>query len=134
MVPRYRVIECTAYCSCGQCCCWEWGLKLPGPYYVGLAPSWFPLRVRRRVKGYVNSSMPLFAKYWTSTVQVGGPYKGLTANGKFPAQSRPPILSLMSLQQYERIPARVLLFPWRLLPKAGTIAADVVHFPFGTRG
>ncbi|CAI7893532.1 unnamed protein product [Closterium sp. NIES-54] len=61
MAPYRRVIECTAYCSCGYCCKWEWGLKLPGSFYVGVVPGWMPLRIKRRKKGWVDSPIPLFA-------------------------------------------------------------------------
>eukprot|EP00270_Netrium_digitus_P018495 TRINITY_DN7054_c0_g1_i2.p1 TRINITY_DN7054_c0_g1~~TRINITY_DN7054_c0_g1_i2.p1 ORF type:complete len:165 (-),score=20.23 TRINITY_DN7054_c0_g1_i2:239-733(-) len=74
-----------------------------------------------------------YCRYWTDTSLLGVPYIGLTANGNYPSQARPPILSPLSLSQYRKIPGRVLLFPWRLLPKNGTIAADVVHYPFGTK-
>ncbi|CAI7895839.1 unnamed protein product [Closterium sp. NIES-53] len=133
MAPYRRVIECTAYCSCGYCCKWEWGLKLPGSFYVGVVPGWMPLRIKRRKKGWVDSPIPLFAKYWTDTTLKGGPYHGFTANGRYPAQSRPPILSPLSLSQIQKIPGRLLLFPWRLLPRHGTIAADTAHYPFGTQ-
>ncbi|CAI5520226.1 unnamed protein product [Closterium sp. Naga37s-1] len=92
-----------------------------------------PLRLRRRKKGWVDSPIPLFAKYWTDTTLKGGPYHGFTANGRYPAQSRPPILSPLSLSQFQKIPGRLLLFPWRLLPRHGTIAADTAHYPFGTQ-
>jgi hypothetical protein len=34
---------------------------------------------------------------------------------------------------YQKLPARLLFFPWKLLPRHGTIAADTTHYPFGTR-
>lgn len=34
---------------------------------------------------------------------------------------------------YQNLPARLLFFPWRLLPRHGTIAADTTYYPFGTR-
>eukprot|EP00850_Spirogloea_muscicola_P001486 SM000005S17283 [mRNA] locus=s5:1272177:1274316:+ [translate_table: standard] len=133
MPPIKRVIECTAYCSCGYCCNWEWGLKLPGAYYVGLSPSWVPLRIRRKSRRRIETGLPLLARYWTATSQLGEGYRGLTANGRMPGQARPPIFSRPSLEQAAKIPGRILLFPWRFLPRHGTIAADTVHYPFGTR-
>jgi 3D (Asp-Asp-Asp) domain-containing protein len=31
------------------------------------------------------------------------------------------------------IPMRIVFFPWLLLPRAGTVAADTDYYPFGTR-
>lgn len=134
-MPPYRTeIECTAYCSCGYCCNWEWGLLLPGSFYLGFAPSWMPIKLRARKKGYIeNRRLPFIAKYWTATNLVGSPYYGLTSDGSYPAQARPPILSKLSLMQYQKLLSRVLLFPWKLLPRHGTIAADTEYYPFGTR-
>lgn len=132
MAPRQRLIEATAYCSCGHCCKWEWGLKLPGPFYIGFAPSLIPVRLRTRKKAIIKSRIPLLAKYWTDTTQLGQSYHGLTAKGTYPGQARPAILSPLSLSHLDRIPGR-LIFPWRLLPRNGTIAADTQFYPFGTR-
>ncbi|XP_057840316.2 uncharacterized protein LOC131050157 isoform X2 [Cryptomeria japonica] len=121
MPPFTREIECTAYCSCGYCCNWEWGLALPGPFYLGFSPSWCPVHLRKRNKGY-----------WTASTLTGSPYYGLTADGSVPAQARPPIFSKMSLMQYNKLPSRILL-PWRFFPRHGTIAADTDFYPFGTR-
>jgi 3D (Asp-Asp-Asp) domain-containing protein len=30
------------------------------------------------------------------------------------------------------IPVRIVFFPWLLLPRSGTIAADTKYYPFGT--
>jgi len=140
-MPPYKLeIECTAYCSCGYCCNWEWGLKLPGPFYIGFSPSWIPVRFRNRKKGtYDRTRLPFFSrispvsKYWTATAQYGSPYYGLTSNGRYPGEARPPLFSKLSLINYQNIPARLLFFPWRLLPRHGTIAADTTYYPFGTR-
>lgn len=133
MPPFKTEIECTAYCSCGYCCKWEWGLWLPASMYLGFSPSLIPFKVRTRKKGYtVNSRLPFFAKYWTAASLAGAPYIGLTSNGCYPAQARPPIFSKLSLMQYRKLLGRVLL-PWRLLPRHGTIAADTGFYPFGTR-
>lgn len=51
----------------------------------------------------------------------------------FFGQARPPLFSKLSLINYKNIPARLLFFPWRLLPRHGTIAADTTYYPFGTR-
>ncbi|EFJ14539.1 hypothetical protein SELMODRAFT_445894 [Selaginella moellendorffii] len=134
MPPSKKLIECTAYCSCGYCCNWEWGIKLPGFYYLGISPSWVPLRFRKRKRGYLDeAALPLIAKFWTATSLSGSPYYGLTSNGTFPAQARPPIFSKLSFLQYHKLPARLILFPWRLFPRHGTIAADTNYYPFGTR-
>lgn len=133
MPPFKREIECTAYCSCGYCCKWEWGVKLPGCLYLGLSPSWMPLKLRRRRMGSADERLPLVAKYWTATALSGSPYHGLTSSGRYPGQARPAILSGLSLMQYQKIPGRLLLFPWRLLPRRGSIAADTEYYPFGTR-
>lgn len=136
MPPTTHVIECTAYCRCGHCCKWEWGVKLPGSFYLGLVPHPIFLRFRRRRKAVVNTPIPLIARYWTtaSPTLLGGHYEGITSSGTFPSQPRPGILSEQSLRREPRkIPGRLLLFPWRLLAKQGTIAADTAHFPFGTK-
>ncbi|CAK9238598.1 unnamed protein product [Sphagnum troendelagicum] len=134
MPPHKIEIDCTAYCSCGYCCNWQWGLKLPGPFFLGFTPSWMPIRLRHRKKGNLdNAKLPIFSKFWTATTQNGSPYYGLTSNGRFPAQARPPILSSLSLMQYQKLPGRLLFFPWRLFPRHGSIAADTDFYPFGTR-
>ena len=48
-------------------------------------------------------------------------------------QARPPLFSKLSLMNYQNLPTRLLFFPWRLLPRHGTIAADTTYYPFGTR-
>ncbi len=35
--------------------------------------------------------------------------------------------------QYQKLPGRLLFFPWRLFPRHGSIAADTDFYPFGTR-
>ncbi|GBG61805.1 hypothetical protein CBR_g23764 [Chara braunii] len=125
-------MDTTAYCSCGYCCSWEWGLKLPGPHYLTFNKGWVPLKIRKR-RLAPDLTSPLVAKYWTGTNLVGVPYKGFTSNGRYPGQSRPPILSKLSIQQYWKIPGRLLLFPWRFFPRRGTIAADTKYYAFGTR-
>ena len=51
----------------------------------------------------------------------------------FLGQARPPLFSKLSLMNYQNFPARLLFFPWRLLPRHGTIAANTTYYPFGTR-
>ncbi|CAM6090411.1 unnamed protein product [Calypogeia fissa] len=135
MAPHEVEIECTAYCSCGYCCKWEWGVRLPVRYYLGLAPSWLPLRLRARKQGsaVLDKRLPVVARYWTADKLSGYPYHGLTSNGRVPAQARPPILSMLSLHQINKLPARILFFPWKLLPRHGSIAADTDSYPFGTK-
>ncbi|XP_024386503.1 uncharacterized protein [Physcomitrium patens] len=136
MPPYTLEIECTAYCRCGYCCNWEWGLRLPSafPFYLGFSPSLMPVRLRTRKKGNrEHQRLPFFCKFWTATTQNGQPYYGLTSNGSFPAQARPPLFSKLSLMNYQNLPARLLFFPWKLLPRHGTIAADTNYYPFGTR-
>eukprot|EP00897_Mesotaenium_endlicherianum_P002385 jgi/Mesen1/2174/ME000152S01251 len=137
-MPAYtKAIECTAYCSCGYCCKWEWGIGLPGKYYLALSPSLLFLQLKKRKlskgRGVVPSQLPLLAKYWTDTTLLGDHYQGLTANGRYPGQSRPGLFSALSLRRPEKIPGRLLLFPWRLLARPGTIAADTRFYPFGTK-
>lgn len=129
MPPFYREMEITSYCSCGYCCNWEWGMLLPPPYYLAFAPKGFPFRLRKRKTS--KKLLPLISRYWTATNQVGSTYYGVTANGRFPVQVRPPIFSKEGLQQYKKFPGRLLL-PWRLFPRHGTIAADTKFYPFGT--
>ncbi|XP_024399183.1 uncharacterized protein [Physcomitrium patens] len=136
MPPHNVEIECTAYCRCGYCCNWEWGLRLPVafPFYLGFSLSLMPVRLRARKKGNREPQrLPFFCKFWTATTQSGQPYYGLTSSGSYPAQARPPIFSQLSLMNYRNLPARLLFFPWRLLPRHGTIAADTDYYPFGTR-
>ncbi|BBM97392.1 hypothetical protein MPTK1_1g05360 [Marchantia polymorpha subsp. ruderalis] len=134
MAPYKLEIETTAYCSCGYCCNWEWGIRLPGQYYLGLSPSWAPLKLRqRKSQGLTEKRLPLVSRYWTTRNLSGYPYYGLTSNGSVPAQARPPLFSGLSLSQYQKLPGRLLLFPWRLLPRHGSIAADTDFYPFGTK-
>ncbi|XP_077251305.1 uncharacterized protein LOC143890486 isoform X2 [Tasmannia lanceolata] len=131
MPPFYKELECTGYCSCGYCCDWEWGMILPGPFYLGFSPKGFPMRLQGRKIGHIDKKLPLISRYWTATELIGAPYYGFTSNGSVPAQARPPILSKDALLQYQKLPGRLLL-PWRLFPRHGTIAADTNFYPFGT--
>jgi hypothetical protein len=46
---------------------------------------------------------------------------------------QPGLFSGDSLKRPWMIPVRVVFFPWKALPRDGTIAADTEHYPFGTR-
>lgn len=103
-----RTLEVTAYCGCGSCTGWHRG-----------------------------TSKCLRLDFWNKTIatgpQKGRPYSGLTASGTKPRTPRPGLFSIDSLVQPWMIPVRIIFFPWLLLPKDGTIAADTRHYPFGTR-
>ena len=47
-------METTAYCSCGICCGWEWGITL------GSLPVYLPLSWRRRASG--TRTIPLLPR------------------------------------------------------------------------
>jgi hypothetical protein len=83
----------------------------------------------------------LFESHFLSILNISGD-KFLIALGRcwfwwtsYPIclQARPPILSSLSLMQYQKLPGRLLFFPWRLFPRHGSIAADTDFYPFGTR-
>ena len=103
-----RMMETTAYCGCSLCCGWDRG-----------SAGW------------------LYLDFWNKYVNygpaAGSPYSGRTASGTWPHEPQEGLFSLDSLQRPWMIPVRTLLFPWYLLPKEGTIAADTRHYPFGTR-
>lgn len=105
---RVRTMEVTAYCGCGQCCGWERG-------------SWKCLK------------LDFWNRYISEGPQAGEPYSGLTASGTEPREPRPGLFSLDSLARPWMIPVRIVFFPWLLLPRDGTIAADTRYYPFGTR-
>jgi hypothetical protein len=99
-----RNIETTAYCGCSECCGWTRG---KGKYL----------------------KLNFWNRYY---VKGGGKYQGLTASGKEPRQYNPGLFSIDSLKHPWMIPPRLLL-PWLIFSHPGTIAADTVHYPFGTR-
>lgn len=103
-----RMMETTAYCDCSLCCEWERG-----------SAGWLYL--------------DFWNKYVSSGPTAGSPYSGRTASGTWPHEPQEGLFSLDSLQRPWMIPVRTLLFPWYLLPRDGTIAADTRHYPFGTR-
>ncbi|MCO5598227.1 hypothetical protein L7F22_052319 [Adiantum nelumboides] len=80
---------------------------------------------------YVDDTM-IFCQFWTGTFREGSPYYGVTTSGTYPVQARPPIFSKLSLRHYGKLLSRLLL-PWKLLPRHGSIAADTIFYPFGTR-
>lgn len=106
--PVRRIIETTAYCGCSQCCSWERG-------------SWRYLK------------LDFWNRYITYGNNKGSKYSGLTARGTDPHEPVPGLFSVDSLYHPWKIPFRIILFPWFLLPEDGTIAADTNYYPFGTR-
>jgi 3D domain len=103
-----KVIETTAYCGCSICCSWERG-------------SWQWLK------------LDFWNRYVASGARRGAPYNGLTASGTVPYEPEEGLFSTDSLSRPWLIPLRLVLFPWYLLPRDGTVAADTKHYPFGTR-
>lgn len=103
-----RRMEVTAYCGCGKCCGWERG-------------RWRYLKLN------------FWNRYVTSGKRKGQPYSGLTASGKNPHQPRPGLISTDSIVHPWMIPVRLIFFPWLLMPRDGTIAADTRYYVFGTR-
>lgn len=101
-------MEVTAYCGCSRCCGWERG-------------SWQYLK------------LDFWKRYVSSGPGKGKPYSGLTASGNKPREPRPGLFSADSLKRPWMIPVRIAFFPWLLLPKDGTLAADTRYYPFGTR-
>eukprot|EP00899_Mesostigma_viride_P016612 jgi/Mesvir1/24952/Mv16925-RA.1 len=138
----FRTIEATAYCRCGRCCNWEWGLSvLSLPFYIAITGKAFPpILLRRRILDRDSASRnrdhrkrPLLARYWANAPGLSGKlYMGTTSTGAVPCEARPPILSLDSLSRPVQLLPRLLL-PWRLPAQEGTIAADTDYYPFGTR-
>lgn len=107
--PKHtRIMEATAYCSCSYCCGWERG-------------SWKYLKV------------DFWNRYVSTGPSAGKPYSGLTASGTKPYEPEEGLVSMDSLYHPWMIPVRLILFPWYLLPRDGTIAADTDFYPFGTR-
>jgi hypothetical protein len=103
-----KVMETTAYCGCAICCNWERGSQ-----------QWLKL--------------DFWNRYVASGAGKGAPYNGLTAGGTVPYEPEEGLFSMDSLARPWMIPLRLVLFPWYLLPRDGTIAADTKYYPFGTR-
>ncbi len=106
--PVTKVIETTAYCNCSSCCSWERG-------------SWRWLK------------LDFWNRYVSSGPRAGTAYSGLTASGTVPYSPAEGLFSMDSVYSPWMIPVRIILFPWYLLPRDGTIAADTKYYPFGTR-
>lgn len=105
---RTRQMEVTAYCGCGTCCEWHRG-------------SWKYLRLN------------VWNRYVNSGKQKGQVYTGLTASGTRPKEPYPGLFSMDSIIHPWMGPIRIIFFPWLLVPRDGTIAADTKFYPFGTR-
>ena len=103
-----RKMEVTGYCNCGQCCGWERG-------------SWKCLK------------LDVWNKYISKGKHKGCKYTGRTASGTKPHAPQPGLVSLDSVKHPWMIPMRIVFFPWLLLPRDGTIAADTRYYSFGTR-
>lgn len=103
-----RVMEVTAYCGCGSCCGWERGNRK----YLRL---------------------DFWNRYYVSGSVKGKKYEGKTASGTTPRQYNPGLVSVDSIKRPWMIPVRIVFFPWLLLPRHGTVAADTAYYPFGTR-
>jgi len=103
-----RKMKTTGYCGCGYCCGWERG-------------SWKFLK------------LDVWHRYVKTGKNRGKAYSGKTASGTKPREPVPGLFSVDSIKHPWMIPVRVILFPWFLLPKDGTIAADTKYHRFGTR-
>jgi len=106
--PVIRKMEVTAYCGCGDCCGWERG-------------SWKYLKLN------------FWNRYVSAGKHKGRFYTGLTASGTKPCEPRPGLFSVDSLKNPWMIPFRLVFFPWLLMPRDGTIAADTKFYCFDTR-
>ena len=102
-----KKMEVTAYCGCGDCCCWERG-------------SWKYLK------------LDFWNKYVNAGKNKGRSYSGLTASGTRPREPQPGLFSFDSLKKPWMIPFRII-FPWLWFAHDGTIAADTRYYKFGTR-
>jgi hypothetical protein len=106
--PVAKIMETTAYCGCSSCCSWERG-------------SWHLLK------------LDFWNRYISAGPNSGAPYTGLTASGTVPDEPEEGLFSTDSIHRPWMIPVRLVFFPWYLLPREGTIAADTNYYPFGTR-
>ena len=106
--PVAKIMETTAYCGCSACCSWERG-------------SWHLLK------------LDFWNRYVSTGPSAGREYSGLTARNTLPYEPEAGLFSTDSISRPWMIPVRLVLFPWYLLPKDGTIAADTKYYPFGTR-
>jgi len=106
--PVAKIMDTTAYCGCSVCCSWERG-------------SWQYLK------------LDFWNRYVSSGPDAGRSYTGLTASNTVPDEPEEGLFSMDSVSRPWMIPVRLVLFPWYLLPRDGTIAADTKYYPFGTR-
>lgn len=102
-----KAMEVTAYCGCGQCCCWERG-------------SWMYLK------------LDFWNRYINKGKNSGRSYSGLTSSGTEPREPIPGLFSFDSIKKPWMIPFRII-FPWLWFSRDGTIAADTRYYKFGTR-
>ena len=105
--PEKRLMTVTAFCGCGECCGWERG----NPRYWRL---------------------DFWNRYVSEGSRRGASYTGKTASGARLRQYDPGILSCKNLLYPWKL-TFLLMRPWRLIPRKGTIAADTAFYPFGTR-
>jgi hypothetical protein len=103
-----REMTVTAYCKCGECNSYSRG-------------SWKFLK------------LDIWNRHVNAGSDKGRPYTGKTANGGTLIQPRPGLVSGDSVQKPWMIPVRIIGFPFLLLPRKGTIAADTDYYPFGTQ-
>ena len=103
-----RRMHTTGYCGCGKCCSWERG-------------SWKCLK------------LDFWNRYVKKGKRRGEKYTGRTASGTKPREPVPGLFSMDSVTHPWMIPVRIVFFPWLLLPRDGTIAADTRYHRFGTR-
>ena len=103
-----RRMEVTAYCGCSACCQWERG-------------HWQYLK------------LDFWNRYVSKGPRQGDAYTGKTASGTIPREPRSGLFSTDSLKHPWMIPVRLVLLPWYLRSRDGTVAADTRHYPFGTR-
>ena len=103
-----RHMDTTGYCGCGKCCGWERG-------------SWKCLK------------LDFWNRYVSYGKNKGQRYTGRTASGTKPYEPRPGLFSVHSIIHPWMIPIRIVFFPWLLMPRDGTIAADTKYYRFGTR-
>ncbi len=106
--PLAYHMNTTGYCGCGSCCGWERG-------------SWQYLK------------LDFWNRYVSYGKRKGKPYTGRTASGTKPREPRPGLFSVDSIIHPWMIPIRIVFFPWLLMPRDGTIAADTRYYQFGTR-
>lgn len=105
--PVVRSFLTTGYCPCGECNGYDTG-------------SWYFLYLDR----------------WNKRINYGAHqgerYTGKTAGGHSLKSPRPGLFSEDSFRHPWRVPYRLVL-PHLWIPRRGTIAADTVYYPLGTR-